>query len=171
MAAAMAQRSTDSKGMRNKRKRPSTDQGHEHLSQDQREAQRRPEKRREINGEDVDESIGHMDAGLLAGYVAKKVRRFGRRQDSRQTSGVEHEEDRYLPQRIFYDTSNFGRLRSLDNLPLYLEQFCDNKAGLSTSDPDAGNPHTLIVASSGLRAADLTRLESLVTEPFWGQRG
>jgi protein CMS1 len=126
-----------------KRKRSSKDQRDEMVAPSQ------PLKRRQVEG-DIDESIAHMDASLLADHIAKNIRRFLRR-----TRGVELE-DQYLPQKIFRDTSEFKMPRSLENLPTFLERFGDSETGLS-SDLNAGSPRTLIVAASGIRAADLTR--------------
>ena len=50
-------------------------------------------------GVDIDESIGHMDPGLLADHIAKKIKRC-----FRELSSIELE-DKYLSQKVFYDTS------------------------------------------------------------------
>lgn len=104
-------------------------------------------------GGDIDESIGQMDPGLLADHVAKKIKR-----SFRELSSIELE-DMYLSQKVFYDTSEFDMARRLDNLPAFLEHFSSGNESLATSDESTGSPHTLVVAASGLRAADVTRLD------------
>jgi hypothetical protein len=60
----------------------------------------------------------------------------------------------------FKDTSQWTGLRVAENLPSFLEYYC-------SATPDSGNlkeasevlsaPHTIVVTSSGMRAANLTR--------------
>ena len=109
-------------------------------------------KRPQADG-DIDESIGHMDSSLLADHVAKKIKRA-----FRDLSNVELE-GKYLSRQIFYDTSNFDRPRNLDNLPSFLERYSDIKESLAGASEQPGSPHTLVIAASGLRAADLTRFQ------------
>lgn len=103
---------------------------------------------------DVDESIGKMDPALLADHVAKRIKRF-----FPDLSTIELE-DKYLPQQIFYDTTDFELPRKLDNLPSFLERFSGSADTLSSSSGSPGSPHTLVISASGLRASDVTRSES-----------
>ena len=134
----------------NKRKRALTDGGDEVSPKPETSVPESSKKRSRAN-EEIDESIGHMDPSLLADHVAKKTKRsFG------DLSNVELE-DKYLSQQIFYDTSNFDLLRNLDNLPTFLEHFSNSNESFSNTSENTGSPHTLVVAASGLRAADVTR--------------
>jgi protein CMS1 len=125
-----------------------------------------PHRRRPAAGGDVDQLIGHMTPGLIADHIAKKIKR-----SFRDFSTVELE-DKYLPQSIFFDTSDFELPRELDNLPSFLERYFTSIQDLSSSSDDPGSPHTLVIAASGLRAADVTRFAAsisssfLKTEPF-----
>ncbi len=153
MAAVASQTSQRPRQHGSKRKGAPTD-GDEELTTAKKIASERP-KERPAADLDIDESIGHMNPGLLADYISKKIKRA-----FRDLSTVELE-DKYLPQWIFYDTSDFDLSRKLDNLPTFLEHFSDSAGNLSNSSEDLGSPHTLVIAASGLRAADVTRLK------FW----
>lgn len=54
-------------------------------------------------------------------------------------------------------------MRSLENLPAYLESFCRNPDSLKKSSKKNGTPHTIIVTGAGLRAANLVRFVLLLT--------
>jgi protein CMS1 len=61
------------------------------------------------------------------------------------------------------DTTSWDKPRNLENLPAFIEQFKDerrsNKPGKTLSDAvkQKSTPHTIVIAASGIRAADLTR--------------
>lgn len=62
------------------------------------------------------------------------------------------------------DTTHFTKPRDLPSLPTYLELFSGPRRGkgktkkkLTDAVEENGTPHTLVVAGSGLRAAELTR--------------
>jgi protein CMS1 len=55
------------------------------------------------------------------------------------------------------DTTSWQKPRSLENLPEFLETFAEDAKKLGEAPKAKGEPHTLIVASAGLRAADLVR--------------
>ena len=60
----------------------------------------------------------------------------------------------------FKDTSQWTGLRVAENLPAFLENNCStthDHRNLKAASEAFGTPHTLIVTSSGMRAADLTR--------------
>lgn len=60
----------------------------------------------------------------------------------------------------FYDTSQWSGLRVAENLPSFLESSCSetrDHRDLKEASKAVGTPHTLVVTSSGMRAADLTR--------------
>lgn len=156
MAAATLQTSQKIRRHGSKRKRATTDEGDDD-STPAKKIISAANKKGPGADEDIDESIGHMNPGLLADHVAKKIKR-----SFRDLSTVELE-DMYLSQRIFYETSDFELARKLDNLPSFLERFSDSREGLSRSSEDAGSPHTLVIAASGLRAADVTRFGFLLS--------
>jgi len=53
------------------------------------------------------------------------------------------------------DTSEWENPRTLQNLPDFLRKYTTGNLASAPSKP--GCPHTLVLASAGLRAADLTR--------------
>lgn len=59
---------------------------------------------------------------------------------------------------MFRDTSSFDSSRSLGQLPSFLKTFTPNNgAGLEKSSEEKGTPHTLVISSAALRAADVVR--------------
>ncbi|KAI1611251.1 U3-containing 90S pre-ribosomal complex subunit-domain containing protein [Exophiala viscosa] len=107
----------------------------------------------------VDDTIALMDPALLADHFAKCIRKA-----LPNSSAIELEES-YLPTKSFHNTTTFEQPRTGPNLPAFLEHFSKiDKAKLSASE-EKGSPHTIIVTSSGIRTADLTRdLRGLNTE-------
>ncbi|KAK3172775.1 hypothetical protein OEA41_006100 [Lepraria neglecta] len=98
--------------------------------------------------------IGKLDSRLQADYVAQRTKRF-----SSNLSLVELE-DRHIPETAFRDTSEWERLRILQNMPDFLDRYSSRTKGgksLSTASKKTGSPHTLVITSAGLRAADITR--------------
>lgn len=150
-----------------KRKRPATQD-----DESKRAAKR--ERRKAKKPKDVDDSaldaelgINHaialMDSSLMADHLAQRTRRF-----QPELSLVEAE-DLHLPASAITDTTDFVPARTTDNLSDFLEHIAkrtkdDTKKrkdktnhGLSKSSSEPGQPHTLVIAGAGLRAADLTR--------------
>ncbi|TID17108.1 replication regulator protein [Venturia nashicola] len=112
-------------------------------------------------------AIGRMDRQLLVDHVAQRTKRF-----EPELSTVEME-DRYLPANAVLDTSSWEEPRTLDNLPKFLKHFAKPKEELNVAPADNGSPHTILVALSGIRAAEVTRAlksfsskESTVTKLF-----
>merc|ERR1711939_943186 len=100
---------------------------------------------------DLDETIAMMDSALLADHFAKCIRKF-----FPNSSSIELEEQ-YLPTKSFRNTTAFDKPHVGTKLSEFLEKFAENgKAELSTCDEEAA-PHTLIIAPSGIRTADLNR--------------
>lgn len=78
------------------------------------------------------------------------------------------------------DTTSWDKPRDLENLPAFMERFKDSrrnneKKGKKLSDAFKmnGTPHTIVIAGSGIRAADMTRAlrkfqtkESMVAKLF-----
>jgi len=71
-----------------------------------------------------------------------------------------HEVLTILLEYAFLDTSAWRRPRTLDNMAIFLEKYSvRNKGSLQhTPTENKGEPHTLVISSAGLRAADVTRL-------------
>ncbi|KAK0251233.1 hypothetical protein B0A54_04483 [Friedmanniomyces endolithicus] len=104
----------------------------------------------------INHAIGHMHSRLLADHIAQRSKRF-----QPEMSLVEAE-DMHIPERAITDTTSWDKPRSTENLAGFMEKFAGsrrNKKGqkLLHAPEEKGSPHTLIVASAGLRAADLTR--------------
>ena len=114
------------------------------------ESQKQSMSNRNANME-VDDKLAKLNPYLLADYVSQKIRYRFRRLDSTVI------ESKYLSSQVFYDTSSFDKPRNLDNLPSFLKTFSANGDQLSSSYSEPSCPHTVIMAASGLRAADVTR--------------
>jgi len=112
---------------------------------------RQPPKQRPSEHE-IDENIPHMDVRLLADLIGQKIKRH-----HNDLTAIEMNE-MYLPTSAFRDTSDFTPKRDLEALPTYLQQFTSGgKDALASTTEETGNPHTILITSSGIRAADLTR--------------
>ncbi|KAI1772717.1 U3-containing 90S pre-ribosomal complex subunit-domain containing protein [Hypoxylon cercidicola] len=98
----------------------------------------------------VNKKIGLIDNLLLADHLAKKVRRFGTGLTPVELSRLD------ISPSYITDTTSFLKTRNLENLPEFLEKFADAKK-LGEAPKTNGSPHTLIVTSAGLRAADIVR--------------
>jgi protein CMS1 len=67
-------------------------------------------------------------------------------------------DEKYLPSKAFLNTSEFERSRNLSTLPEYIQQFTpEGDDELRGTVEATASPHTLFIASSGIRAADLAR--------------
>jgi protein CMS1 len=67
-------------------------------------------------------------------------------------------DEKYLSSKAFLNTSEFEPIRNLSTLPEYIEDFTPGGMDELRDTVEAtSSPHTLFVASSGIRAADLTR--------------
>ena len=63
----------------------------------------------------------------------------------------------------FVDTSDWDKLRVLPNMPDFLNSFCNKpgqKKNMSSASKTLGAPHTIVITSAGLRAAEITRYVS-----------
>lgn len=99
-------------------------------------------------------TIAKLDNHLLADYVAKRTKRF-----SPDLSLVELE-DRHISETAFHDTTSWEKPRTLQNMPSFLEHFNPKEGGsmaLSSALQKPGSPHTLVITSAGMRAADIAR--------------
>ncbi|KAL4894171.1 U3-containing 90S pre-ribosomal complex subunit-domain containing protein [Aspergillus ambiguus] len=100
----------------------------------------------------LNEDIGKMDGGLLADHLMQKSKRHNKNITSVELS------DLSIPDVAFLDTSSFEGRRQLDQLPAFLKAFSPNKGvGLAQASEAKGTPHTLVISSGGLRAADVVR--------------
>lgn len=138
-------------------------------------------KRRKPTAYEEDEEYLDLDAGvnkkialvdnlLLADHLAKKIRRFGTELKHVELSQLDISRMFSSFNRVWTymlirslanyitDTTSFQEIRTLENLPNFLEKFADPKK-LGEAPKQNGSPHTLIVTGAGLRAADLVRYE------------
>ncbi|KAF2724666.1 hypothetical protein K431DRAFT_281617 [Polychaeton citri CBS 116435] len=104
----------------------------------------------------VNHAIAHMDSQLVADHIAQRTKRF-----QSEASLVELE-DIYIPGKAILDTTAWEGSRTSDQLPAFIERFSGlrrtKKGGkLADAAKEKGSPHTLVVAASGQRAADLSR--------------
>jgi protein CMS1 len=65
--------------------------------------------------ETINESVANMDPNLIADYISRQLRRF-----EKEISAVELE-DRSVSTGSFLDTTSYGKERTLENLPDFLE--------------------------------------------------
>ena len=98
----------------------------------------------------VDASLALSDPQLLADHFAKTIRR-----QFKSSTSVELE-DKYLPASAFRDTTSFPKERTIDELANFLVETVGDKATRKIAEHNS-QPHTLVVCSSGIRAADVAR--------------
>ncbi|KAL1959603.1 hypothetical protein VTO42DRAFT_1638 [Malbranchea cinnamomea] len=161
--AAAATSDTSAAKSGKKRQRDDQDEGIPDQTAPAAEGSKRAKKRKRNKkaSEDVDDSlkvdgineaIGKMDGRLLADYFAQKAKRH-----NKDLTAVELD-DIYVPESAFLDTSSWESKRTLENLPSFLKAYTPKKGSvLSTASETKGSPHTLVITSAGLRAADITR--------------
>jgi len=146
----------------------------------EKKAKRKKAKATEDEELDIDAGINtafsHMNNQLLADYIAQRTRKY-----ESDLSSVELE-DKYIPGKVLSvlftnlskgtsanaieDTTSWDTLRTLDNLPGFLEKFSGNSTKLWSASKKNGAPHTIIVTAAGLRAADLARYFLLPSRLF-----
>ena len=113
----------------------------------------KPPTKKPQSADEIDENVRHMDVRLLADLFARQTKRH-----YNDLTPVELN-DMYLPSGAFRDTSDFESTRNLESLPAFLAEFTPGgKESLATACEEVGSPHTLLLTSSGIRAADVTRL-------------
>jgi len=124
---------------------------------------KRSKKPKDIEDEALDTEVGvnhaiaHMDSQLLADHIAQRTKRL-----QKDLSLVELE-DLHIPVSAIVDSTEFGKQRTMEHLPAYLEKYVgkvtskNKKNRLQDAPKEKGTPHTLVIAGAGLRAADLTR--------------
>lgn len=142
-----------------------------------------------VDDENLDTELGlntlfsKMDSQLLADYHAQKLARFGTdlspvELSDLALSGVYKRhlasaqllkcsllisDIRDVAASSITDTTSWQETRSLEKLPDFLEKFSEHPESLSRAQKKNGMPHTIIVAGAGLRAADLTRFDVLLS--------
>ncbi|KAL8896485.1 MAG: hypothetical protein Q9192_003078 [Flavoplaca navasiana] len=102
----------------------------------------------------INTAISKMDTRLLADYVAQRTKRFG------DDLSVVELEDLYIPESAILDTKEWDQDRLAANLPdflIYCAQQNQKSTDLSQAPAKPGSPHTLVLTSAALRAADLSR--------------
>ena len=142
----------------------------------------------------VDLTISRLDSQLLADLLAKQTKRF-----APQLSLIEHEERRVpsMPRpfqsskmrhslnlllsgflqictaQALVNTTDWSEPRTLDTLPAFLRTYArpdGSSKDLSHAPTGKGIPHTIVVAGSALRAADLTRSVCMTVIPDLGSQ-
>ncbi|KAF2838998.1 hypothetical protein M501DRAFT_1003532 [Patellaria atrata CBS 101060] len=122
----------------------------EEETQETKETKKAEKKRRKNKFfENSDVNIALMDGKLISEHLVHQTKRF-----NPDLTPVELE-DRYISERAIMDTSRWEKTRDLKSLPIFMEYLLGKD--LKSVSKSTGTPHTLIVASAGLRAADLTR--------------
>ncbi|KAH9895513.1 U3-containing 90S pre-ribosomal complex subunit-domain containing protein [Xylariomycetidae sp. FL2044] len=99
----------------------------------------------------VNKKMALFDSMLLADYFAQKIRRFGTDLKPVELSTLD------ISPNAIKDTTSFQDMRTLKNLPAFLEAQTEKPESLSQAPKQNGAPHTIIVTGAGLRAADLVR--------------
>ena len=122
-------------------------------------------------------AIAKLDNRLLADYVAKRTKRFSPdlslvELEDRHISGIFSDNPfrlqelmlkrkaNYYAEMAFHDTTSWEKPRTLQDMPSFLEHYNPKAGGsmaLSSASRNPGSPHTLVITSAGLRAADITR--------------
>lgn len=67
---------------------------------------------------------------------------------------------KHFAETAFHDTTSWEKPRTLQNMPSFLEHFNPKEGGsmaLSSALQKPGSPHTLVITSAGMRAADIAR--------------
>ncbi|EPS36777.1 hypothetical protein H072_9645 [Dactylellina haptotyla CBS 200.50] len=108
------------------------------------------------DGSGIDDSIAMMDPKIMADFVAQRIQKFNKNLSSIELG------DRILPEKLYFDTTEYTSQRSLANLCDFMEKFCTKKgqssiSHLKSSPKAQGSPHTIFVSPAALRAADVVR--------------
>ncbi|KAL4906901.1 U3-containing 90S pre-ribosomal complex subunit-domain containing protein [Aspergillus multicolor] len=140
-----------SEGPKNKKRKNGKGKKDKNDETDKPKAIRGEPLEKERKGISVDEAIGKMDGRLLADHFMQKAKRH-----NKEITAVELE-DLSVPDSAFLDTSSFTSPRALEKLPDFLKAFTPKGVKLSDSSEKKGTPHTIVVSSAGLRAADVVR--------------
>jgi protein CMS1 len=107
-----------------------------------------PTKKRSTN---IDITLARRDPALLADLFAQKIAKH-----YKDSSSIERE-DMSVSKSWILDTTKLDQPRTAGHLPAYLESFVQGGKDSLSSCGRAASPHTLIIASSGIRVADLVR--------------
>ncbi|MCJ1469929.1 hypothetical protein MMC07_008573 [Pseudocyphellaria aurata] len=102
----------------------------------------------------INVAIGRMDARSIRNYVAQHTIRL-----QAELSAVELE-NLLISESAFRDTSDWTKPRLLEHLPEFLDHYSslsDASKKLATASQKLGAPHTLVIVSAALRAANVAR--------------
>jgi protein CMS1 len=99
----------------------------------------------------IDSSIAERDPSLLADLFAQKIAKH-----YKDSSSIERE-DLSVPKSWILNTTAFDQPHTASHLPGYLEKFVRGGRDKLLTGAKEASPHTLIVACSGIRVADLVR--------------
>ncbi|KAL1875136.1 hypothetical protein VTK73DRAFT_10273 [Phialemonium thermophilum] len=120
---------------------------------------KKKKKRKRVHLEDpdldaeagVNRAFERMDSQLLADHLARKTTRFGTDLSTVELS------DLHISANAIKGTTSWGKPRTMENLPEFLESFVNDPKQLSEAPKENGAPHTIVVTGAGIRAADLVR--------------
>lgn len=100
---------------------------------------------------DYDETIAPRDPSLLSDMFSQAIKRhYG-------DSTTIEQGDLHLATRSFRDTTAFGNPRLARELPEFIKSFQRPEDDDPSICKETGAPHTIVIASSGIRVADLVR--------------
>ena len=100
---------------------------------------------------EYDETIAPRDPALLSDTFSQGIKRhYG------DSSSIE-QGDLHLAPRSFRDTTEFGNPRLAIELPEFIKSFHRPGDDDPSTCKEAAAPHTIVIASSGIRVADLVR--------------
>lgn len=102
--------------------------------------------------EEHDASIAKRDPSLLSDTFAQAIAKS----KGKDSTSLE-QSDLAIPSRAFCNTSEFGMSHIAMNLPAFLEKYVKGGREELSSSTETNSPHTVIVACSGMRVADLYR--------------
>jgi protein CMS1 len=152
-AASKKRKSVDDRDISSKRAKNSssedfaTDNSTAKPTTPQKRPTSEPAQSRQIT---LDDSLAVKDPALLSDFFAQKVAKH-----YKDSTTIE-QQDLSIARSWLRDTTDFNEPHSADNLAAYLLKFMPDDI-LSSSRSKTATPHTLVIASSGIRVADLAR--------------
>jgi protein CMS1 len=111
----------------------------------------RPPASTRLEQTEYDETIAPRDPALLSDTLAQAIKRhYG------DSTSLE-QGDLHLASRVFRDTTAFGGPRVAREMPEFLKTFLQTEDDDPSTCQEVASPHTMVIASSGIRVADLVR--------------
>lgn len=114
------------------------------------------------DGEEADSDVS-MNTDQQADLFARLIRDHA----SKDLTSIELS-DKYISSSVFVDSSDFKNARNLSTVGEFIEKYT-GREDLKSANKEVGRPHTLLLASSAIRVADLVRslkyLKTKTAEP------